>query len=457
MWTAEEMDRRSAALRDDEITTEEGRVDDDLLDEIERNIDEYRDEFAKSRGTDSLEEMMEPSEDLADRLWSMGWLIYEASWQILQDMPPADLRAETERAARRIRRLAEAARALPWPHFAPRALGAIRADALVASKRDTQQGFLEAFDLHEQARNRHADFVLAHGSKPGRELYLLGLQEILLQLVLAETGTACRTAERVIGRWAEGLADDDRQWTTDDEDHWVQLMFRQLLIGVQIGVRALEVAAEIERAYGFIDVPTRDRLAKRTAFQNPGIMTARAALLALSLAAEMEELQPRPGGTYETWSAMRDAAVDAFLQGYRAIEKPVLDADGRPTPMNASHRRSLVQIRLHAAIVLPGLELPSELDFTPALTLDRLDDETAEALSGWLAEKVSGQRRGDANVVGSATMPAFIRSVDACRRSKGVTGGYREWRDRWFELDRYAEEPGRREHVRSALGTTGPA
>jgi hypothetical protein len=40
-------------------------------------------------------------------------------------------------------------------------------------------------------------------------------------------------------------------------------------------------------------------------------------------------------------------------------------------------------------------------------------------------------------------MPGFIRSVEACRASYGVIGGYREWRVRWKLLDRYATDPHR--------------
>lgn len=452
MWTAEEMDQRSAALRDDKVTTDEGRVDDDLLDEIDRDIDEYRDAFAKSRGGDSLEDMMEPPDDLADLLWSMGWLIYEASWQIIQEMRPADSSEESERAARIIRRLAEAARGLPWPHFAPRALGAIRADALVASKRDTQQGFMEAFDLHEQARNRHADFVLAHGSKPGRELYRLGLQEILLQLVLAETGTACRTAERVIGRWAEGLTGDEPQWDADDEDHWVQLMFRQLLIGVQIGVRALEVAAEIEAAYGFIDVPSRSRLAKRTAFQNPGIMTARAASLLLAIGPAMQSLGRKPPAEFASWEIWEKDTVRRFVEAYTVIEVGVHGPDGGPAPMDKSFRRQLVHVRLNLALLKPGYDLPSaRAGDLPCLAMNPLDAAALEAMSQWL----EADRRGKERALGAATMPLFIRSLVAGRGLGEDDRGYREWRIKWFGLDQYSDERDRLSHMHWALTEAG--
>jgi hypothetical protein len=65
----------------------------------------------------------------------------------------------------------------------------------------------------------------------------VALDEVFLQLALAETGTACRTAERVIGRWAEGITAGD--WTLQHETHWTQRLFRQLAEGVEVGERAL--------------------------------------------------------------------------------------------------------------------------------------------------------------------------------------------------------------------------
>src|SRR5213078_4895997 len=100
--------------------------------------------------------------------------------------------------------------------------------------------------------------------------------------------------ERVIGRWAEELEHDDPEWTAEDEAYWVQLMFQELAQGVAIGGRALDVAAEIEKEYGFARRVDRNRLALHTAFQNPGIMTARAALLMVALCAEMENLRRHP-------------------------------------------------------------------------------------------------------------------------------------------------------------------
>jgi hypothetical protein len=434
-------------------------ADDALANEIQENLEEYRDLYAKARASASLEDVQEPPEELVERLWLMGWLIYEASWQRVRDVQPAfealasDHRERSEAAAGLVRRFDDLARALPWPHFAPRALGAIRADALASSKRDTAQGYLEASTLHGEAYERYESYWEIQSNQPGRERYRLGLQEVLLQLALAETGTACRTAERVIGRWSEELEAENPLWGEGDETFWVQLMFKDLVAGVAIGGRALQEAADIERKHGFSTEGVNEkRLALPTAFRNPGIMTARAALLVLALCPEMERLGHEPELGSETWADMRDALLKRITDAYRAIEKPVVDRDNQLVPLIRDHQRSLLQIRLNLGLLAPGFDLPSTLDFVPCLAANPLDESAIEALSACLAEKTAdGQQRGDANVIGSAVMPTFIRSVEACRAIYGASQGHREWRRRWFILDRYADEPGRLERVEAAL------
>ena len=461
MWTLEEMEAICRALRAESEGRDDPEVDrrvadEALIEEIEREVEQYREWYAKHRASESIEDSVEPPDELRERLWLIGWMIYEASWQIVQWARPADGGVEiNDRAAQLVRRLADLARVLPWPHFSPRALGAIRADALIASKRDTAQGYNEAFLLHKEARERRGHYVESHGQAPDRDLELLGLEEIFLQLVLAETGTACRTAERVIGLWWDELAKEkhERQWPVDDEEHWVELLFRQLSLGVVIGEEALDKAAEIERLHGLVKRVSRRRLALRTAFRNPGIMTARAALHLLPLTYEMEALGLGPGSEYESWAEMREATVRRFVKAYRAIEKLILDEDGRPVPLVADHRRSVAQLRLNAALVLPGLDLPSALDFASFLEWNPLDEDAVEALSAWLAEKgAKGRIQGNANAIGSATMPAYLRGVTACRAERGVSGGYRDWRLKWLVLDRYIDDDdGRRERAVQAL------
>src|SRR5207237_782490 len=132
------------------------RVDTDeaLIGAIESDVAEYRGYLAERAEV--------PPDMLRQQLWYMGWLLYEATWHPLEKVAPAfesltGERRDTSRAVQElIARAANAARALPWPEFAPRALGAIRAEALAASKRDTEDGYHDAWILHEEARTKYA-------------------------------------------------------------------------------------------------------------------------------------------------------------------------------------------------------------------------------------------------------------------------------------------------------------
>jgi len=450
MLSADELRSYARSIRDEELV-----VDERLLAMIESDVAAYREYLREPRP-------QLPPPEIADLLPLMGWLLLEASlaplWIVEAGYESLDgeRRARSEAAAALIDRAADAARALPWPEFAPRALGAIRAQALVASKRDTESGYDDAWILHQEAARKHASFLDSHGSDPSRERYVRDLGEVLLQLALAETGTACRTAERVLSRWAEGK--EAGTWDEQDSAQWTQRMFRRLAEGVETGMRALDVAAGIAQRWGFTDRVTEERLALPTSHRLPAIMTARANLLMLSMCPEMADLGRMPDG-FDTWAEARGDLIARFQECYRHIERPVLREDGRPWPMRPEHERSMVQLRLHLALAVPGHDFPAELVFDPCVGINPLTEEAVEAMSGWLATPdATGTRRGDANVIGSATKPSFLRSMAALRTTYGGTGGgYVEWRRAWFVLDRHADEPGRRERVERALAEADAA
>jgi hypothetical protein len=444
MLSADELRSYARGIRDKTMV-----ADDRLLTVIENDVAAYREYLREPRP-------QLPPPELAELLPLMGWLLLEASlaqlWLVEAGYESLDSRrrARSEAAAALIDRAADAARALPWPEFAPRALGAIRAQALAASKRDTESGYDDAWILHQEAAEKHASYLDSHGSDPSRERYVRDLGEILLQLALAETGTACRTAERVLSRWAEEK--EAGTWGEQDSARWTQRMFRQLADGVETGMRALDVAAGIARRWGFTDRVTEERLALPTSHRLPAIMTARANLLMLSMCPEMEDLGRLPDG-FDNWAEARRGLVARFEECYRHIERPVLRGDGQPWPLLPENQRSMVQLRLHLALAVPGHDFPAELVFDPCVGINPLTDEAVTAMSSWLAESdAEGNRRGDANVIGSATKPSFVRSVAALRRIHGGTGeGYVEWRRAWFVLDRHANEAGRRRRVEEAL------
>ena len=160
--------------------------------------------------------------------------------------------------------------------------------ALAESKRDTLLGYDAAWILHEEGRNKYHEYRDTQGTDESRERFVHDLDEVLLQLALAETGTACRVTERVISEWASGDA-------SESEDRWIRRMFRDVSAGVAVGEMAIDTARRIQRERGFVKAVTEKRLALLTALQNPGIMTARAALLQLVLGREMQRLGSGPG------------------------------------------------------------------------------------------------------------------------------------------------------------------
>jgi hypothetical protein len=434
--TADQFREASLAIRRDRL-----EVNEQLVAQIEADVREFRRHRAAP----------EPPAAIAELLPLMGWLVYEASLRPPVENPAAfDVLGPQARATSLtihgfIVRLANVARAMPWPELAPRALGALRGQALAESKRDTPQGYDAAWRVHEEIEHRLADLHERLSKGPERPALLLALEETALQLALAETGTACRTAERMVSRWAEGVAVE--QWSARNEPAWVRRLCRDLSGGLSSGKRALSLAAGIERRHGFVRVVDEHRMTLHTAYRNPAIMTGRAALTMLAMSHALEILGDQPGRGHGSWRAYREELRTTFADAYRMIERPIPGLDGRPIPPGPCHLRSLVQLRLTTALLEPGTVLASRVGSPPPLALDHLDELAAEALAAWLAEAVDERQRADAGLIGSATMPVFLRSIEACRADCGVYGGYREWRRRWAALDRHTSEAGRAERV----------
>lgn len=435
-----------------------GQVTDGLLSEIESDVTEYR-TFLTSDQTRN------PPEKIQELLPLMGWLLLEVSLARLWDVPAdweslqGDRLRDVERAVQHIQRATNAARRLPWPHHAVRALGAIRCSALVASKRDTEQGYDDAWILHQEARVKHQSFADAHGTG-GADRYLRDLDEMLLQLALAETGTSCRTAERVVGRWIEGKGQEkNRPWTEADGPRWTHQMFRRLADAADLGDRALRAAERVEQRWRFTYHVTEEKLALPTSYRLPAIMTARALLLMYTLSPAMEHLGLFPSGGAKTWPEARESYLERFRAVYAYVERPVSKENGEEWKLLLEHERSVVQLRLHLALVAPGVHLSTGLRFDPCVELGELDSEAVGALSSWLGTygKTRDQIRGDANLIGCATKPDFIASVERLRREAGATSDYKGWRIRWQPLDRYRTEDGRAKRVERAFTDAGTA
>lgn len=462
MWTADNLAELSSKIR--AINSAAGPpedtppIDDALVSWIEAEVREYRAKFF-TRPVPQL-----PPEPLRELLPAMGWLIYEASLSPLWSLPvaydtaPEPQHGEFLQTAELIRRLANVARHLVWPEFGARALGAIRVEALVESKRDSEEGFDNAWILHNEAAEKYETYLDTLGREPDRKRFARDLDEVFLQLALAETGTACRTAERVIGRWREDFSPDDAEAERHHSQNWIQKIFLRTMEGVETGEQALAVAERIGGEYHFTHRVTVSALTLVTGLRNPSIMTCRAILLAYSLCPAMKGLGRIPPAGSATWEDFQQSLLGRFDVALRPLLKEVRKADGSLWPLSADHSRSLVQICLHLGLVSPGHELPEVVHGPGGLTLHVVDDEAVETMSAWLAALVRTdatpprKQRGDANIIGSSSMPDFNASVEACRRDAGAAADYTAWRVRWFELDRYANDEGRRAEIAEILG-----
>jgi hypothetical protein len=430
-------------------------LDEELIAWIEADVAAYRKLLVDER-------QQTPVPPLDELLPLMGWLIYEASLKPLWSIPPdfTGLDEATANEARAkvdlVTRLANAGRGLPWPEYAARALGAIRVQALIESKKDTETSYDAAWTLHEEARKKYEEFRDALGTAAERERFVRDCDEVLLPLALAETGTACRAAERVIAKWAEDHLDSDPASEARDSDRWTQRMFRELSHGAEIGERALRTAERIEAQHGLVHEVDERGLTVTTSHRNPAIMTCRALLLLYSLTHEMDWLGRR--AETGSWNAYRARLVDRFLAAFGYLLRKVKDREEQPIPLVPDHLRSMVQLCLHLGLVVPGRELPQDVVVDDTLTLRRLDDDAVEAMCGWLTaiDAKTNRQRGDGNVVGSASKPSYLAGVEACRRDTGGAADYRAWRRRWPRLDRYVDHPGRTDRINSILDRVPP-
>jgi hypothetical protein len=170
-------------------------------------------------------------------------------------------------------------------------------------------------------------------------------------------------------------------------------------------------------------------------------MTCRAILLAYSLCPRMaaEGRVPPSGGS---WEGYRQELLKQFDNAFRTLRLAISRPDRKPWEFNDEHRRAQVQICLHLGLVTPSHPLVEPVVLDAEHTLRRLDDAAVERMSGWLADQ-----GWDANVIGTASMPDFIASVEACRKDDGAAADYCAWRARWPMLDRYVSEQGRRERI----------
>ena len=366
-----------------------------------------------------------PPSEVARDLSHVGWLIYVVSWEILQTVDTnwsglqGEQLAKAQRGMALLRLLDDAARLLPWPEYAPRALGAYRTHALGLSKEDTADSYRDAWSLHVQADDMYTSFLLAVQHDPA---LTRALEEVQVQLRLAETGTSCREPEQIITAWQtpDGVPDGVEP---REEDAFVR-MLHGLEKGTAHGNEAIELLRRLDKDAPFGTEVDEFHLLTRSNYRNPGIMTARAHLIMLPMTMLMEAWDLPPTHGHDSWDDARHYLLTSARDAYEVTEHELAET------FRDDHLRQMVQLRLMLALIAPGTKLPTRLDeFAQLPTL--LNADAVPALSGWLA---AGKH--DANIIGSAMMPAYLAGLRLLIGPERWDG-YLDWRTEYIALDKH--------------------
>ena len=397
-----------------------------------------------------------PPDQQVRELRFFGWALFEAALVAINKVEPAYTylpEADRDRslsAVRDIAELADLARAIPWPEFSLRSLGALRSLALAYSKGDSADQYKAAWATHEEVADlleKRSDEIDSGRFDDGPHFVDLkrDRDEMWQQHELSQTGTSCREPEHALCRWIERVKAG--QFREDAQEELIAFLAHRLRGGIRDGLSTIGRGDDIysNPDYEILSHKDEKHLLGPTSMQNPGIMTARAYLLLIPMCPLMESYEHLPFEG-DDWADYTRQLIDGFVWAYGRIEQPYPGIETEEVPFVKAHLRSLVQHRLFFRIICPTELLPTRLDediLGGALDLDDVDD-----MSHWLSA-----RGDDANVISSATMPEYIRGIEAIRAQSGYHDGYRAWRRRWPTLDRFHKEPERAALVAEVLGT----
>ena len=244
----------------------------------------------------------------------------------------------------------------------------------------------------------------------------LALDEVLMPLALAETGTACRTAERVIGRWDQDFRqddpglDEDRQPALDPAP--VQAARRR-----HRDRRARDRRRHADRdTLGLVDEVTETRADARHRPAQPhdhDLPRDPARVLHVSRDGAARR---RPAGTRRAWPDYQRPLLERFDKAFPALLLPVLKPNGDVWPLNAELRSLSSSCACTSASSPRGTPCAGRA-VDDELTLTVLDDDAVERMSAWLATEVDGRQRGDGNTIGSRVQAGLHPFVEACRRT----------------------------------------
>lgn len=399
-------------------------------------------------------------EVLDELLWDLGWVVYELSWAFASRIRAQSDTTEERRLGDVVLRLANSVERLERPDRAPRAGGALRAHALVLSKRNTDRGY-ELADAQHAAADRWIDRI--RRTARGDERLALACDELVVQFETAKAGTACRQVETFLcepGRLKQGASARAVMRATAASAR----------AAICAGILALQAFNRLPPAAG---MHRRERLLLPQWPRQPANMAGRAHLLIVACLSELDAMnEPWAPYSSELWSLHADhfgaelaqpadfeteiglhrASVAQFIE---IAESAVVDAFGASPSIKETDVAETARVRLHLHVQFPSISAPTvdpripyaeaaegrSADGANSFTLDPgSNSRIVLGLSSWLRKQ-----KQDANVIGSAKHSAWLsgmlklRTIDAAEAGMAVDTDlfdYDEWRQRYPELAR---------------------
>jgi hypothetical protein len=301
-------------------------------------------------------------------------VLHRMSWALSQSDLPLTHRAT------------DLTRVAKWMETDPHALLSLRCSGLVYSK---QNRYVPAWLTFSELRLRLSHYERSYRGRNTDERVIDMFREVQQQALLAETGTAARTVERLLVDWIVHMEGRHERWKRLSYHEAFHTLRRGTFTG---GLSSEEVATmhtEERKSVTRAAIPGWKR--------RPGVMTARCHLELATLALVVGDIGIKaPPGEFDSWEHFSDKQLELFEDYYRQAHSD------ETIQFDAEHVRELVQLRLHAALLRPlwDLDPVENTDAPPCL---RTPTPNRNELAGWLRDTGN-----NANVVLSISAPEYL-------------------------------------------------
>jgi hypothetical protein len=288
--------------------------------------------------------------------------LHRLGWSFLNGTDPgASANAETSKGSESTHRPSTFFRAAPDMADHPFGTLTLRCSGLLYSKRNHYPpAWLSFAEMRDRADHLERHVTNVDGGVSGPAV-TRRWDEVHEQRDLAETGTAARVVEHRLGTWIAdaGLETDPRR---------TRLAYHEAFDVLERGVHTGTAADETMRVLGGPQGATLsqaraiDSIAILSWYRRPGVMTARCHLILLPLCRIVQRYRTKHPHT-GSWAADIDQHSVDFVTFYgKAAERRETrlteSDDGVIVGFDPEHVRELVQLKLHALVVAPGLDLP---------------------------------------------------------------------------------------------------